>query len=91
MKKTIIAAMFAFAAILGGNQLYKSQSVSNLSDIMKANVEALALDPGDNGAGVLCYNSIIYVESASVLYCGICLTVPGMPDLDGTTGRCPIY
>lgn len=42
MKKIVIASMLAFAAFLGGNQLYKGQTVSNLSEIMKANIEALA-------------------------------------------------
>lgn len=44
MKKIVIASMLAFAAFLGGHQLYKGQTISSLSEIMKANVEALALD-----------------------------------------------
>jgi len=67
MKKTIIAAMFSFAAILGGNQLYKSQSVSNLSDIMKANVEALALDLYDPNNPI-----VYYIYPCPELYKSFC-------------------
>ena len=42
MKKTIFAAVFAFAVIIGGHQYFKNQASDNLSGIMKANVEALA-------------------------------------------------
>lgn len=43
MKKTIFAAVFAMAAVLGGYQNYASASSVGLSEIAKANVEALAL------------------------------------------------
>ena len=42
MKKTIFAAVFAMAAVLGEYQNYASASSASLSDITKANIEALA-------------------------------------------------
>ena len=42
MKKTIFAAVFAMAAVLGGYQNYASASSAGFSDMAKANIEALA-------------------------------------------------
>ena len=44
MKKSLFAAIFAMAAIIGGHQYFKNPANDNLSEIMKANVEALAFD-----------------------------------------------
>lgn len=41
MKKKIFAAVFAMAAVFGGYQNYASASSAGLSDMAKANVEAL--------------------------------------------------
>ena len=45
MKKTIFAAVFAMAAVLGGYQNYASASSAGFSDMAKANVEALINEP----------------------------------------------
>ncbi|MBR3625306.1 MAG: hypothetical protein IKN48_03015 [Bacteroidaceae bacterium] len=42
MKKIIFAAVFAMSAVLGGYQNYASASSAGLSEMAKANVEALA-------------------------------------------------
>lgn len=42
MKIIIISAVFAMAAVFGGYQNYASASSAGLSDVAKANVEALA-------------------------------------------------
>lgn len=47
MKKTIFAAVFAMAAVFGGFQNYASASSVGLSDMAKANVEAL-LESNEN-------------------------------------------
>ncbi|MDO4185540.1 MAG: hypothetical protein Q4D30_03495 [Bacteroidales bacterium] len=44
MKKKIFAAVFAMAAVFGGYQNYASASSVALSDIVKANVEALSVN-----------------------------------------------
>lgn len=51
MKKIILTAMFAFAATICGYQSFASEKTSNMSDIAKANVEAIA---GVNWGGFCC-------------------------------------
>jgi len=47
MKKLVFALIIALVAVIGANQFNENQAINNLSEIMKANVEALALDPID--------------------------------------------
>lgn len=58
MKKTIFAAVFAMAAVFG---MYVNHFVnfskSEISEIMKANIEALALEPEVILEGGVCYGA----------------------------------
>lgn len=45
MKKIFFAAVIALTAFVGANQLNNSHNIEYLSEITKANIEALALDP----------------------------------------------
>lgn len=70
MKKLVFAAVIAFAAVLGGHQFYNSQTVNNLSEIMMANVEALAFDWNDPNEPVFKY----YVYPCPELYLNYCVS-----------------
>ncbi|MBR1940137.1 MAG: hypothetical protein IJ845_02250 [Bacteroidaceae bacterium] len=71
MKKTIFAAVFAFAVIIGGHQYFKNQASDNLSEIMKANVEALALEPNNPNEPIYKY----YVHPCPELYKNRCSSI----------------
>ncbi len=55
MKKIIFTVVFAMAVIIVGHQCFKKQANDNLSEIMKANVEALALEPNDPNEPIFYY------------------------------------
>ena len=66
MKKNIIKAAFvaAFASIAGYG-VYTSQQKVEMSDLAKANVEALA-NGEDEGGKKTCYNSITTMEGSQI-------------------------
>lgn len=86
MKKNIFAAVLTVATAIGGYHYYNATVTENLSDIAKANIEALASIP----AKVECYNSITSDSATWTLYCGTCTILPGRPDADKPDGECSI-
>ena len=85
MKKKLFlagAAMLLAAAAVTG---YSASSKSNVSELLNANVEALAR--GESG-GETCYNTITIQEGVRTLYCGTCSYVDGAPSWVSGTSKC---
>ena len=89
MKKNIIkTTMIAVVAIFAGYNVYQSNMNSNeLSDVMLANVEALAQSEGfvDDGT---CYKSISTAAGSQVRYCGTCTFIPKSIGDWSSKGKC---
>ena len=89
MKKNIIkTTMIAAIAIFAGYNMYQSNMNSKkLSDVMLANVEALAQSEGfvDDGT---CYNSISTAAGSQVRYCGTCTFIPNSIGDWGSKRKC---
>jgi len=92
MKKLVFAAIIAFAVVIGGHQFYKSSMVNNLSEIMKANVEALAgwdePDPNQPEDDGTCWDTITGAQGLWVRYCHTCTIIAGKPSLFSGKGKC---
>lgn len=92
MKKSIFAAVIAFAVVIGGHQFYKSQTINNLSEIMKVNVEALAgwdePDPNQPEDDGTCWDTITGAQGLWVRYCQTCTIIAGKPSTFSGKRKC---
>lgn len=84
MKKFITIAVAT--AILAAATVTAILANRNTDPIFQANIEALMNNEGDRGTGT-CYNTVTYLENVTVLYCGGCHFVWGIP-LTTDTGIC---
>lgn len=83
MKKKILLEGVAMVVAAAGFSAY---SKTNVSDLLNANVEALARGEGDGGQ--TCYNTITVKEGVQTFYCGTCSYVSGAPSWVSSTGTC---
>lgn len=80
--------IIATVAIFAGHNVYQSNVKTKImSDIMLANVEALAQSEGfvDDGT---CYNEISTAAGSQIRYCGTCTFIPNSIGSWGNMGKC---
>lgn len=84
MKKNFFAAVLTVATALGGYHYYNATVTENLSDIAKANIEALASLPEKSA----CWDTITAKDGVKTLYCGTCEYENGIPSFWSDTDEC---
>ncbi len=84
MRKKILGASFVVAIMtVAGYNVYMSQTRNSMSDLVLANVEALANNgPETNGNTVDCYSSSDPKKGASYYDCGPCEKVHNSKGVD---------
>ena len=90
MKKKIFAVALTLATAMGGYLTYNESEADGLSDITKANIEALANLPTLQE----CYKTVTDDGGVSTtIYCGTCYPVSGrgVSETDSPDGLCSIY
>ena len=75
MKVAVVVAI----AMVAGINLLNAQKSEVLSDVAKANVEALA-DGESGGDKIKCYSSLEYEEGSAVVECSTCQLMNDMTD-----------
>lgn len=89
MKKNIIRTIcIAAVAIVAGYNVYQSHvEIEEMSELMLANIEALAQNEGfvDDGT---CYHQISTASGSQVRFCGTCTFLPNSAGVWGNTGKC---
>lgn len=81
MKKLFLTAIIA---IIIGYHYYNVNSMNDLSDIIKANIEALASIPEKK----TCWDTITARDGVKTLYCGTCEYENGIPSFWSDTDEC---
>ena len=73
MKKNILKVAFVAAiALVSGINVFNAHKTETLSDVVLANVEALANDLEAGRDKLPCYNTITSQKGCQVRYCPIC-------------------
>lgn len=85
MKKKFIFTGAALLLAAAAVTVYSASNKSSISDLLNANVEALA--NGEDG-GKRCYNTITTKEGVQTLYCGTCTFIDGTPTWYSGKGKC---
>ena len=87
MKKNILkVSLVAAFALFAGYNVYSSQKSDVMSDLVLANVEALASSEGSGDRK--CYNTITTQEGSQIRYCGTCNWVSGTNSWNSRGGTC---
>ena len=85
MKKKLILAGATLLLAAAAVTVYSASNRSDISDLLNANVEALANGESD---GKTCYNTVTTKDGVKTLYCGTCEYIDGTPSWFSGTGQC---
>ena len=86
-KKFFSVAIVAVIALGAGWNVMQSENEKDLSDLILANVEALANSETGGGKRV-CYHTITSKEGSQVRYCQTCDWVDGTSSWVSSTSEC---
>ena len=88
MKRVLFSMILAIASVIGALHAYGAYTNDSptLSDLAKANIEALASIPLKR----TCFDTVTFVEGYVTVYCGTCDEVPGRPSTWAGVSECNV-